>query len=564
MVVLRRLTGGFWGNLLAVRGNDTRAPLLRQGRLLAAATLTTAILLTVALLVLPGRVAPGLPRRFDPMVWTAAYGIPASLAIYLLNRAGHTKPAAWAYVFVTFDLLWLFTILTQGSGYFVGNYAYLVFTVILAAMFLPAWATAGYAVANLAGVWAFNRIYDLRVEDLYLSYAYIAVFSALLLVTSGLLRRNESDLARQAADIARQAADHETLLAHTDAMHLSLDRALRLVAWNRKASDALIELTGVAPTRGASLLAHLEAPMRLRARAWASKALAGEEVLEDLRFSSPTGPQGVAVFISPIRVDGAVAGLAVSIRDITERLRGEEQRLESLVQKREMELMDGVNKLKTEMLNLASHELNTPLTPMRIEVGLMRNQTQDPQMARRLGIIERNVDRLSGIVGAILQVAQLDRHGFSLDRSSVDADGLVRSRTAWLAPSAQRRGVSLVAETGNGTWLEADAQRLQDALTNLVENALARAPAGSTVTTRVRRESNQVVIETLDAGPAPDSVTAQHLFDSMAVFRDREKGTAGLGLILCRAVAEAHGGRAGCTPAAGATRFWMAFPAGKP
>jgi signal transduction histidine kinase len=179
----------------------------------------------------------------------------------------------------------------------------------------------------------------------------------------------------------------------------------------------------------------------------------------------------------------------------------------------------------------AAHALRTPLAVLMARIDALPS---DPDQAA----LRADVDRLARLVGQMLVIARLD--GLPLDRSRlVDLRALAAKVVAALAPLAIRHGVDL-ALTGAERLapVHADAAALETALENLVDNAIAHAPAGSAVEVELLAPASLRVLDR-GAGIAPGEQAA--VFER---FHSRRSGGAGLGLAIVARVAAAHGGSA--------------------
>jgi signal transduction histidine kinase len=122
---------------------------------------------------------------------------------------------------------------------------------------------------------------------------------------------------------------------------------------------------------------------------------------------------------------------------------------------------------------------------------------------------------------------------------------LVAATTETFAASAAGRGVEIATEVDDGLRADVDEVRLRQAIGNLLDNALRCTRSGGTVTVGARRRGGDLRIEVRDTGAGFPPGSLPGAFEAFArtdVARDRERGGAGLGLAIVRAVAEAHGG----------------------
>ena len=180
----------------------------------------------------------------------------------------------------------------------------------------------------------------------------------------------------------------------------------------------------------------------------------------------------------------------------------------------------------------AAHELRTPLSILRARLGGIR----ETELRREL---EADSDRMARIIGQLLDGAELD--SFVLHpAAAADLHALGQEVVQYMAPMAVARGRQLaLAGANRAVWVRGDAEVLFQAVRNLVENALAHTPRGTTVEVKVEPQG---VLRVLDRGPGVPPTERELLFQRFWR-RDRSKsGGAGLGLAIVKRIVETHGG----------------------
>ena len=204
----------------------------------------------------------------------------------------------------------------------------------------------------------------------------------------------------------------------------------------------------------------------------------------------------------------------------------------------------------------ASHELRTPLATIRGYAELARHTGTD-QLAK----VEEEAQRMSVLVDDMLLLARLDS-GRPLERRPVDLVRLLAETVddARVVTDDHTWRLELPDET---VEVDGDAQRLHQAVTNLLRNAARHTPPGTTVTGGLGIEADAVVLSVHDDGPglSPDLVPVVfERFTRGDDSRTRALGGAGLGTSLVRAIAEAHGGSASVVSTPGDTTFTVRLP----
>jgi two-component system OmpR family sensor kinase len=210
----------------------------------------------------------------------------------------------------------------------------------------------------------------------------------------------------------------------------------------------------------------------------------------------------------------------------------------------------------------ASHELRTPLTVLGGYVDVLAAADGGGIRATTLGAMRREIDRLSRLSADLLLLTQLEAGGGRLNPREVDLGELVEDIGAAARIIGPDRRIEIVRD--GPLPVMADADRLTQALMNLVDNAVRHTGTGGTVTLTTRRADHLAVAEVRNTGqpiPAEDLI---HVFDRF--FRGSKGATstadshAGLGLAIVRAIAEASGGSVTATSDTQGTCFVIRLP----
>jgi two-component system OmpR family sensor kinase len=211
----------------------------------------------------------------------------------------------------------------------------------------------------------------------------------------------------------------------------------------------------------------------------------------------------------------------------------------------------------------AGHELRTPLSLLRGELDLaLRHAGSEDELRAALRTASDETDRLVQMAGDLLLIARTDRGELPLHPEPLDARALldsVRNRFAWRADDAGR---DIAVDVAAPVTVEGDRIALEQALGNLVDNALRHGDGP--VTLSARRAGAGVELHVADEGPGVPAAFAARAFDRFS--RPDASAAApgsGLGLAIVRAVARAHGGEAGLAERpGGGTDVRVALPAG--
>jgi signal transduction histidine kinase len=226
-------------------------------------------------------------------------------------------------------------------------------------------------------------------------------------------------------------------------------------------------------------------------------------------------------------------------------------------------------RVKDEFVALVSHELRTPLTSIIGYVETMLDGEVgafSEEQEHFLRVVDRNAERLHGLVGDLLFVANLDAGKLSLECQELDLTRLVAECVEAARPSAETRGIELVFEDGAAPVLPivGDQSRLGQVFDNLISNGLKFTSAGGRVHVRLRLEGDAVGVEVEDSGIGIPQAEQVRLFDRFyraSSATERAIPGSGLGLSIARAIVDGHGGTISVTSVEGqGSTFRVALP----
>ncbi len=192
----------------------------------------------------------------------------------------------------------------------------------------------------------------------------------------------------------------------------------------------------------------------------------------------------------------------------------------------------------------ASHELRTPLTVVRSSVEHLRRQPEVPlrEQAEALDDIDAEVTHLTGLVDDLLLLARSDSGALTLTPMPTDLGDVVAEAASSLTKAAGDRGVHLSVDPAPAV-VRADAARVRQVVTILVDNALRHTPRGGEVRVVVRADGSAATLDVEDDGPGIRDADMPHVFDRFWRAQGAPSGGTGLGLAIARTIVEQHGGR---------------------
>jgi signal transduction histidine kinase len=184
----------------------------------------------------------------------------------------------------------------------------------------------------------------------------------------------------------------------------------------------------------------------------------------------------------------------------------------------------------------ASHQLRTPLAAMRLTLDNVRDTTDDPEVSRRIATVDAEIHRMSRMVEGLLALARAES---TAAPQPIDLAAIIDQRVSTWSAALAETEVELVVELDRPCWITATPGAMEQVLDNVLSNALAAAPAGSTITLKARKTGKLVIS---DQGPGMTAEQRGRAFDRF--WRAGPPGTGtGLGLAIVKQLVEHDGGQ---------------------
>jgi heavy metal sensor kinase len=208
----------------------------------------------------------------------------------------------------------------------------------------------------------------------------------------------------------------------------------------------------------------------------------------------------------------------------------------------------------------ASHELRTPLALLKTELELaLRHPRSRAELEDALRSAAEETDRLSALAADLLLIARSDQGGLPVFPEPLSSGEVLATVAERFAGRAAELGRRIEVEDGEIAF-DADPGRIEQALGNLVENALVHG--GGTVSLMALQRDGRVELHVADEGPGFPEGFAERAFDRFSRADEaRRRSGSGLGLAIVDAIASAHGGSAGVSPGDENTDVWISLPA---
>jgi len=244
------------------------------------------------------------------------------------------------------------------------------------------------------------------------------------------------------------------------------------------------------------------------------------------------------VTTSPIiNEDGRIEGSVHIAKDITERKLSERARKEH-------------DQLKSEFVATVSHEMRTPLTIFKNIIsnalaGMMGRL--NPKLRENLEMADKTINRLARIIGEFLDISKIESGKMKLDLTRFDIQSAISNAVKSLVLLSDEKNIELKTFMSDfELFINADRDRIEQVLINLISNAIKFAPEGGHINVRTKSLDKTVAVEIEDDGPGIESSDIGKIFDRFVQIEKQvgpgEHGT-GLGLSITKELVEMHGGR---------------------
>ena len=199
-------------------------------------------------------------------------------------------------------------------------------------------------------------------------------------------------------------------------------------------------------------------------------------------------------------------------------------------------------RVRDEVLGMVSHDLRSPLSAIALSANALLEGSGEPTVLA--SAIVRSSEWALRIIRDLLDVTAIEAGRLTIHREPMTVRAITEMILSMFTPPAVEAGVTLTVDAAGGPlWVDADVDRVVQALGNLVGNAIKFTPRGGRVALTVSRDEDAVRFRVEDTGPgiAPDDVP--RLFDRYWQADGSARGGAGLGLPIARGIADGHGGR---------------------
>ena len=213
------------------------------------------------------------------------------------------------------------------------------------------------------------------------------------------------------------------------------------------------------------------------------------------------------------------------------------------------EKLKGLDKLKTEFVSLASHQLRSPLTAIKGYTSMLLEGDYGDINKEAKETIERVMEssnNLTIVVEDLLNISKIESGGMKYEMIKFDLGELVLHTSKELSITAEKKGLKLICNVSekDNYFVNADKDKIRQVLVNLIDNGMKYTPNGEIITD-LKKDNNKIILSIKDTGVGVSPEAKKNLFEkfSRGDGAKLNAGGSGLGLYLVKEILKAHGGR---------------------
>jgi signal transduction histidine kinase len=296
-------------------------------------------------------------------------------------------------------------------------------------------------------------------------------------------------------------------------------------------------------------------------------------IITDLQPSQEFRPglleEGIRALVAvPMRMNGGIGGVIVCahrepnwfkpadadlLQSIADLIAAGLHRARTLeAQTRRRRRSEHASRFKSELLDMATHDIKTPLTTLGLHLEIIGDaKLPEDQRQRSVATMRRSVARLTAMLDDFLDLARAQGNRLTVHPARLRVADLFREALESFEPLVAKNGMAIEADAAGGLEVVGDERRIMQVLTNLVSNAIRFSPPGGAIRLTARDAPDHVELHVIDQGRGMNPQQLSRLFQPFVQVHDTAGNSqgSGLGLYLSKAIVGAHGGRLWLTSA---------------
>jgi signal transduction histidine kinase len=258
--------------------------------------------------------------------------------------------------------------------------------------------------------------------------------------------------------------------------------------------------------------------------------------IEDLHYTAQELENGNFSIRSNIKTEDEIAKLGHALNNSAialEKMENERKQLD---------------KAKSEFLSITSHELRTPITPLKAQLQMLHQEyfgTLTDKQKESLDIVLRCTERLNKLIEDFLEISRIEVARLKFNFKKIELTKTIDNMVKIMQGFADKKNIHLQVETNNLPKITADPDRISQILRNIIHNAIKFSPKNSTITISAHAKPHHIlfIIKDRGVGMSPeDKIRVFEPFFQIEKTMNREYGGTGLGLAICRGIVESQKG----------------------
>lgn len=254
--------------------------------------------------------------------------------------------------------------------------------------------------------------------------------------------------------------------------------------------------------------------------------------------------------INPLRDEkGNVTQVMLVIEDVTDVTKLEQEVIDTNKRLRlAVRKLKTVDKMKDDFLNLISHELKTPLTPIRGYLELLLDEDIGKINEKQREAVEislRRVQHLRRLIDDIVDISMIESKKMKFNMKHIDLSKVVEDTIKGMKVLADEKQIEILKNTPGPLHVKADETRMAQLLSNLIDNAIKFSTKGSKIMISAEKEDRGLHVKVSDTGYGIPKRHHKKIFEKFYQVDNsstREFGGTGLGLLICKKIIKEHGG----------------------
>jgi signal transduction histidine kinase len=245
-----------------------------------------------------------------------------------------------------------------------------------------------------------------------------------------------------------------------------------------------------------------------------------------------------------IEREDEIGALAKSFNYMSSKLRKSYSSLEQKIEE-----LKELDKLKDDFLNTTSHELKTPLIPIKSQLQLLLAEDYgdlNKEQKESLEMILRNEERLNKLMTDVLDISRIRSKKLRLIPKKLSLLKIIQNTVEEMKPEAKEKEIDLTIKLADLPEITADPTRISQVVSNLLNNAIKFTPEKGKVAIEAEKGKKEVIVKVIDTGVGISPKNLEKLFTPFFQIESglaRKHGGTGLGLVICEGIVEAHEGK---------------------